>query len=207
MGLISQSERVTAYFVRHGSTVLNESGKFRGWMDVPLDPNGREDAKKVAEFFQTIALGNAYSSDLERAIQTAAITLEPKGLFATPSQELRPINVGELEGKDKASHKKAIDYFQKHPNQKFPGGESLNGFRARARRPILYAVKDGVENELPSITFGHSSIIHEVGNLIHQDHNKVLVKPGGVVAVYFDGKAFRAKAIFKPKNMGEDYVA
>src|SRR5487761_709322 len=207
MGLTNQSERVVAYFVRHGSTILNKNGAFRGWMDVPLDTNGKEQAQKVAEFFQKIALGNAYTSSLERAVQTAQITLEPKGLYPTPLDELRPIGVGELEGKLKSEHRKLVTYLQKHPNEKFPGGESLNGFRARVRRPILSAIKDGVENPSPSISFTHSSIIHEVGNLIHQDHNKVLVHPGGIVAVSFDGNAFRAKAIFKPKIHGEDYVA
>ena len=207
MGPINQSERVVAYFVRHGSTILNSENKFRGWMDVPLDTNGKEQAQKVAEFFQKIALGDAFTSSLERAVQTAQITLEPKGLYATPSDELRPINVGELEGKLKSEHRKLVNYLQKHPNEKFPGGESLNGFRSRVRRPILGGIKNGVESPLPSIIFAHSSIIHEVGNLVHQDHNKVLVKPGGIVAVSFDGKAFRASAIFKPKRNGEDYVA
>jgi broad specificity phosphatase PhoE len=207
MGPTNQLDRIVAYFVRHGSTILNGAGKFRGWLDVPLDANGKEDAKKIAEFFQNIALGDAFTSSLERAIQTSQIVLEPKGMYATPSDELRPISVGELEGKDKASHRKIVEYFQKHPNEKFPGGESINGFRARVRRPILGGIKSGVENELPSITFGHSSIIHEVGNLVHHDHNKALVEPGGVVAVSFDGKSFSAEAIFKPKTHGEGYVA
>jgi len=207
MGLTSQLERIVAYFVRHGTTILNQAGKFRGWMDVPLDADGKNQAEEVAKFFENIGLGDAFTSSLERAVQTAQIALEPKGLYATPSDELRPINVGELEGKLKTEHQKLINYFQKHPNEKFPGGESLNGFRARVRRPILGGIKNGVESQLSSIIFSHSSIIHEVGNLVHQDHNKVLVKPGGIVAVYFDGKAFRAKAIFKPKRNGEDYVA
>lgn len=207
MGPTNQLERIVAYFVRHGSTILNDSGKFRGWLDVPLDANGKKDAEELARFFEKIALGTAYTSSLERAQQTAEIVLEPRGMFASPSEELRPIGVGELEGQLKSEHRKEIEYYQNHPNEKFPGGESLNGFRARVRRPILTSIKEGVDNPLPTITFAHSSIIHEVGNLVHHDHNKVLVKPGGVVAVSFDGKAFRAKPIFKPKNNGEDYVA
>ena len=44
----------------------------------------------------------------------------------------------------------------------------------------------------------HSSIIHELGNVVHNDHTSTLVRPGGVAAVSFDGKAFSAKPLIRP---------
>ena len=31
---------VTFYFVRHGETYLNRLGRFQGWADAPLTPEG-----------------------------------------------------------------------------------------------------------------------------------------------------------------------
>jgi len=33
---------VTFYFVRHGETYLNRLGRFQGWADAPLTPEGLE---------------------------------------------------------------------------------------------------------------------------------------------------------------------
>jgi hypothetical protein len=58
---------------------------------------------------------------------------------------------------------------------------------------------------VPSVSFVHSSIIHEVSHIITGNHNAVKVKPGGVVGVGWDGKNLSAKALFREQKRGNGY--
>lgn len=192
--------QVVLYVVRHGQTILNGEGKFRGTIDVPLDEKGIKDAKQLAKFFENIKIGDAWSSSLDRATHTACIILDPKGLEASPTDELKSLDVGDLAGKLKSEHQAELEYYQEHTNEPFPGGESIQHFRARVRPPILRAIHAGIRNGSPSMIVSHASIVHETGNIIHQDHTSALVKPGGVVAVMYDGKHFTAVPIVKAEK-------
>gem|GEM_PF-4733952 len=126
-------------------------------------------------------------------------------MVASPTSDLRAWNVGYLGGEIKADHQDDISYFQRNPDVAIPGGESLHAFRARVRPPILNAIHRGVETGIPSIVVAHSSIIHELGNLIHGDHTKGLVRPGGVTGVSFDGKYFKTIPLVGGNGHGEGY--
>lgn len=190
-------QRIVAYFVRHGETLLNAEGRFRGPTDVALNEKGVNDAHALAVFFSRIKLGDAWASSKQRAVHTADIILEPKGMSASPTDELHAWNVGGLAGEKKSDHKDDIQYFQKNPSLPIPGGESLDDFRARVNPAIKRALYSGVRNGDPAFVVAHSSIIHQVNHMIHHDHMKSLVEPGGVVAVHYDGKRFQVKPLLK----------
>lgn len=197
-------EKVVAYFVRHGETTANAEGRFRGTKtDYPLSEKGVKEAHQAAEFLKDKPIGDSWTSDKERSEHTSRIVLEPRGQAASPTSDLHPLDVGYLSGEKKSQHLDDIEYFQRHPEMPLPGGQSIQEFRSRVKPPILRAIRRGIENDKPSAVFCHSSIIHEVGNLIHGDHGIALVKPGGVAAVTYDGTYFRAKAIFKEANKAE----
>jgi broad specificity phosphatase PhoE len=205
----SSSPRIVAYFVRHGQTTLNAEGRFRGPADPPLDDKGFEDAEKLSRYFQNIDLGEAWASDKVRAVQTAEAILDPKGQVANQTPDLHALNVGYLSGemKDAPDNRASVEYHQDHPDDAFPDGESLNAFRKRVRPVILRAIHSGYQSGKPSLVVAHSSIIHELGNVVHNDHTKTIVKPGGVAAVTFDGKHFNANPIIKPANQKDAYAA
>lgn len=49
---MSSSDAETAYkvcFVRHGQSIWNKAGKFSGWVDVPLNDTGRDEARKAGQ--------------------------------------------------------------------------------------------------------------------------------------------------------------
>lgn len=201
----SSSPRIVAYFVRHGETALNNEKRFRGPLDPPLDENGLADAHKAADFFSGIELGSAFSSDKQRAETTAQAILQPKGMNYTSDPNLRAWNVGYMAGQKKSDLKDDIEYFQRHPDEQIPNGESLNQFRDRIRPSLLNSIQSGVSEGKPSLTTLHSSGIKEVSNIIHGDHNHTQVYPGGIAAVYHDptaedGKKFFVKAITKEKK-------
>ena len=48
--------KILIYALRHGSTHLNEDNKFRGWIDVPLDENGKDEALEAGRFLASAYL-------------------------------------------------------------------------------------------------------------------------------------------------------
>jgi|SRR5271157_2498207 len=204
---MESNSQVVAFFARHGETELNKSNSFRGPLDVPLDANGIQQGKDLNKFFQPLALGAAYSSDMQRTIHTADLALAGKGIEVSPTPDLRAFNVGTFGGQPKEPNQFHMQYYQDNPNETIPGGESLHAFRKRVQPRIKTAILSGIQTGVPSVTFAHSSIIHEVSHIIYGDHQKVKVKPGGVLGVSWDGKNLSAKALFRKQEGKQNYGA
>lgn len=198
----SPEGKLVAYFVRHGETPGNAKGLFRGALDFPLSEKGQKDAEHLKDYFSNINLGTAYSSDTQRARSTAETTLEPKGMTASETPDLRSWNVGYLAGLPKSEHQNDIDFFQHNDNTVIPNGESLNQFRRRVQPRIKNSILKGIQEGIPSITFTHSSVVQEVSHLLHNDYKFAKVKPGGVIGVYHNGNKLSVKALFKPDAEG-----
>ena len=56
---------------RHGNTPWNKDTIFRGSKDIPLDDQGREEAKALAEWLKDDTIQAAYTSPLSRSRDTA----------------------------------------------------------------------------------------------------------------------------------------
>lgn len=63
-------------FVRHGESVANRDGWLAGHVDTPLTERGRAQAVETGRALADLDIGAAWSSDLVRAIETAAIALD-----------------------------------------------------------------------------------------------------------------------------------
>jgi len=188
------------YFARHGTTIGNANGTFRGAKDFPLDEQGKEDAKNLGKWFSNKELSAVYSSPLTRTRDTAEAVAIPKGLKVQPVEGFRSLNVGYLAGEKKSDHEHVMDYFEKFPNERVPAGESINEFRARTQPPIKKILVEAAHSEKPILAMVHSSIIHELNHIITGDHNQTLVKPGGVVGVYqHPTKGLALKALLRPE--------
>lgn len=62
--------------VRHGKSEWNKDGLWTGWTDIPLAPEGFEEAKKTGVELKDIHFDIAYTSDLVRAQQTLDTMLQ-----------------------------------------------------------------------------------------------------------------------------------
>ncbi|SHL12521.1 probable phosphoglycerate mutase [Chitinophaga jiangningensis] len=59
--------------IRHGSTAWNKAGKLQGSSDIPLDEEGREQARRLGLRLMGETYDIVYSSRLQRAKETAQI--------------------------------------------------------------------------------------------------------------------------------------
>lgn len=200
--------QLVAIFVRHGQTEANKEKKFRGPLNIPLDPTGKRQAvearARVSSLLHGEPVGSAFVSTKDRSRETGDIVLGPGKTSVI--KNLDPFNVGKFAGQPKNdTNMKAITYYQSHPDEKIPGGERLTDFRKRVNPEIMMAIRQGEESGRPSIAFVHSSTIHQVSHLLHHDHNAVKVTPGGIVGVYKmpDGR-YVAKAILHQSQNEQD---
>ena len=54
------------FLVRHGETNWNKEGRFQGQIDIPLNENGKNQARKTFEYLKNISLNKAFSSSMNR---------------------------------------------------------------------------------------------------------------------------------------------
>jgi broad specificity phosphatase PhoE len=84
--------------LRHGRTSWNETGRFQGQSDIPLDATGREQANSLAAYLAHESFARAVSSDLSRASETATIVLDGRGARIEMDARLREMRFGVWEG-------------------------------------------------------------------------------------------------------------
>ena len=85
------------YVIRHGESESNREKLWTGWANPPLTERGKEEARLAGKLISGISFDRIFSSDLERAVQTAKCAID--GCVPEELEVLREINVGTLEGK------------------------------------------------------------------------------------------------------------
>lgn len=133
--------------VRHGESAPYVDGIAHplvdGQGDPPLDPNGHDQARRVAD--RLIATGEPisalYVTTMQRTQQTAAPLAERIGLEPIVEADLREVHLGEWEGgefrkKMAEGDPRALQVATDERWDVIPGGESTEEFAARVRRGI-----------------------------------------------------------------------
>src|SRR5260370_17237862 len=132
-----KNKQIVAYVMRHGTTKLNEENRYRGQKDTPLDDKGKKDAKELAKFFGNKKIGQAGTSPLGRAADTAKEVLKGKGIKAIKASALLPLDSGKFTGMKKDDANADMTYYHDHTSERIPGGESIDGMHKRVR-PIFF---------------------------------------------------------------------
>jgi broad specificity phosphatase PhoE len=86
------------YIVRHGVTDWNASGRIQGHLDPPLNAVGRAQAYLVGQRLATLGATALYSSDLQRAYETARTIGQAMGLRVVQKTGLREMHFGRWQG-------------------------------------------------------------------------------------------------------------
>ena len=81
----------TIYLIRHGETLANREGVFRGRGEVPLSPPGLKQAAELRAYFAYLKVERVFCSPLKRAVETAAICFPGRAVeVAGAGQQHRP---------------------------------------------------------------------------------------------------------------------
>lgn len=84
--------------IRHGQSQGNAERRFGGHTATPLSARGLVEAEATARALASEPVSAIYSSDLPRALQTAAPLAREKNLEVVPTDAFRERHVGHMEG-------------------------------------------------------------------------------------------------------------
>ena len=92
----------TILLARHGESDWNRAKRWQGHADRPLTDLGRAQARDLAARLEETELDAVYSSDLQRARETAGIVASGHGLEVRELPALREVDVGAWSGLTRA---------------------------------------------------------------------------------------------------------
>ena len=92
----------TILLSRHGESDWNHTKRWQGFADRPLTERGRQQAEDLADRLDDTELDAIYSSDLQRARDTAEAVARRKGLEVRTTRDLREVDVGSWSGLTRA---------------------------------------------------------------------------------------------------------
>ena len=104
--------------VRHGRSIWNAANRFTGWVDVPLDESGINEARHVGNLLKDIEINFIFSSMLIRAQMTALISLSYHNSGATPilvdtsKPPPQKNNFSKVKWNNYSEEAKDVDFFQ-----------------------------------------------------------------------------------------------
>jgi probable phosphoglycerate mutase len=129
---------------RHGETDWNRLGILQGWLDVPINALGRQQAVTLAKNLARENFSAVWTSPLARALETAQIVASALHLPPPSSHVgLREKHFGAVQGVPKnelAELNPALleQILRRNPAAEFVGGETMDEFADR----VIEAIED-----------------------------------------------------------------
>lgn len=200
----------TLILIRHGQSQWNAENRFTGWVDVPLSEAGRAEAKRAGERLaaEGVRVGKAFTSTLERAIETGRIVLETLGQGDLEQERAWQLNeryYGALTGRNKQQTREEFGDEQVHVWRRSydtppPGGESLADTAARTLPYFRSAILPALEQHGVVLVSAHGnslrSIVKDLDGLSDEDVTRLEI-PTGEPIVYElqDGRPVRKRIL------------
>ncbi len=124
------------HVIRHGETEWNTVSRIQGHTDITLNDTGRWQADRLAQAMMDEEIHAIYSSDLQRAQQTAWAIAQALQKPLTLDTSLRERHFGRLEGRTQTEiaalwPEEARRWRERDPAYGPEGGETLQGFYDR----------------------------------------------------------------------------
>ncbi|MBX3051953.1 MAG: histidine phosphatase family protein [Caldilineaceae bacterium] len=140
------------WLIRHGESVGNRDNIYQGQNDLPLSALGHSQAELLAKRLARLHAGSPfsaiYSSDLQRALQTAAPVVQAIGLPIADRVDLREIDVGDWSGltfvdiQRRFPDEWTASYPVMDPEQVRGGGESYRQAQIRIVHALARIARD-----------------------------------------------------------------
>lgn len=144
---------------RHGQTVTNKEGRFCGHSETDLTEMGQQQARALGKRLADLNLAAVYTSGLSRAVMTAHLATEDRGLPVHADPDLREFNYGEWELEKGAAV--ARRYPEQHklmraedPSWQPPGGETIGIVRERTFAALQRIIKKHKNETVLVVTHG-----------------------------------------------------
>lgn len=188
--------------IRHGETAWNVDTRIQGHLDIPLNDTGRWQARRLAQALAARdAIHAVYSSDLQRAHETAQAIAAATGTPLRTHMGLRERGFGLFEGKTYAEIEQTWPAESEHWRRRTPdwrppqGGESLLQVRARilqtlqelaaphAGQQIVLVAHGGVMDQLYRLATGQDLQAPRTWQLGNTAVNRLLWTPEGLSLV------------------------
>jgi 2,3-bisphosphoglycerate-dependent phosphoglycerate mutase len=146
-------------FIRHGQTDWNVQQRFQGQLDVPLNATGHAQAQRMARALANDRHDLLFSSDLQRALQTAAPLAAAWSQAPQTLAGFREQGFGVLEGLDgitvRAQHPGLWQQWLKFDADfELPGGESTRRFHQRVTQAVADLVAAHSGKRIAVVTHG-----------------------------------------------------
>lgn len=181
----------TVFLIRHGVTEWHDQKRLLGRRDVPLSPEGLEQARAAAGLFGDLRISDLISSPLQRALQTAEIIAEQFDLDVARDPRLSDFDVGKWAGQtfeDVVSTPEYQRFLANPETREIPGGENLEEVRSRAVGALEQALADSPSGEAIALV-SHAGIIrvlltHYLGSA-PANYHRIRVSPGSISVLSF----------------------
>jgi 2,3-bisphosphoglycerate-dependent phosphoglycerate mutase len=146
-------------FIRHGETDWNVQQRFQGQLDVPLNATGHAQAQRMAAALVNDRHDLLFSSDLQRAAQTAAPLAAAWQCKPTPLPAFREQAFGVLEGLNatmvREQHPALWQGWLEHrADFELPGGESTRRFYNRVTAALAELTSAHAGQRIAVVTHG-----------------------------------------------------
>lgn len=155
----------TLVLFRHGETEHNAQHLMTGWLDVPLNAEGVEQARAAGRAISLFHVDKAYSSTLKRAFNTAALALEASGTQdhlrrgqgwdVEQRDELKGANMGSFTGRDFKTDPEIVNFGRRY-DRRLPGGESDKDIVVRVQNFFDAELKPRLERGETVLVSTHS---------------------------------------------------
>jgi alpha-ribazole phosphatase len=160
------------FLARHGQSMVVEGGEpVYSHNPIGLTPDGRLQAERLAAALAPVRLDAVYTSNLNRAGETAQFVAAAQGLEPIVLPELIEISLGDFEGmtleRVHAEHQRFIPWLEVSFNERFPSddfhhpadlvfpnGESVTGVYERVIEPFLQIVRSHLGGTVAVISHG-----------------------------------------------------
>lgn len=160
------------FFARHGQSMAVEDGEpVYSHHPIGLTPLGRQQAERLASRLEPVRLDAVYTSDLNRARETAEPLATLQGLVPVVVPELREIFLGDFEGitlaRVYAEGPRFIPWLEVAFNEQFPseefhhpadlafpGGESVQGVYERVIGPFRRIIRTHIGGTIAIVGHG-----------------------------------------------------
>lgn len=187
---------------RHGQSAGNLENRFTGWLDLPLTPAGRHEARLAGLRLKAehLVVGQAFCSGLQRTGASCSIMLEASGIPEVPVEATAALNerdYGDLTGlnKDEARIRwgeTQVKVWRRSYAETPPGGESL---RDTAARVLPYYVRKVLPAAMAKgalvVAHGNSlrALVMALDGLSPEDVENLEIATSQIIVYRFDGNA------------------